>query len=87
MQNGGEGIRTTLVVQQGGQIPVEVGPNDTTVEIKIVGTNSSKSFDVEPNKTSSVPVPPVPGGTLLFVTVGKGLRARVTVVEVVSSFR
>jgi hypothetical protein len=83
MQNGGEGMRS---VQQGGTISVDVGPYDTSVDVKIAGSSDSSTFEVEPGKGVTIPVPPVPGGTLLFVTVGKGLRARVIVIEVISSF-
>ncbi len=83
MQNAGEGVRS---VQQGGTISVNVGPNDTSVDVKVAGSSDSSTFDVDPGKNVNIPVPPVPGGTLLFVTVGKGLRARIIVVEVVSSF-
>jgi len=34
MQNAGEGVRS---VQQGGTISVNVGPNDTSVDVKVAG--------------------------------------------------
>lgn len=83
MQNG-EGIRVPVAVTQGGQITVNVGPNDSTVEISVAGTDKAQVVDVEPNKDATITVPPVPPGTFLFVTVGKGLRARVIVVEVIA---
>jgi len=83
MQNG-EGIRVPMVVTSGSTITVNVGPNDTTVEINIAGTDKTQVVDVPPNKDASVQVPAVPPGTLIFITVGKGLRARVLLVEVVA---
>ena len=83
MQAGGEGIRGPQVVLQGGSIVVEVGPNDTTVEVD-AGTKPVTSHPVQPGKTATIPVPPVTPGTILAVTVGKGLRARMILVEVVA---
>lgn len=75
-----------MVVAQGGTIEVDVGPNDATVEIKDGDPNNSRTFNVEPGKRASIPVPPVPGGTVLTVSVGRGARARTILVEVVSTF-
>lgn len=86
MRQQGEGIRTSMVVPQGGTIEVDVGPNDATVEIKDGNPSNSATFKVEPGKRASIPVPPVPGGTVLTVSVGSGARARTILVEVVSSF-
>ncbi len=77
----GEGVRA---VQQGGSVSVEVGPNDSTVEISTAGNNDTTSTRVEPNKTATVPIPDVPGGTLLLITVGKGSRRRTILVEVIA---
>ena len=84
MIQGGEGIRTSGTAVQGGTFNVDVGPNDTSVEVSIGGTGESSSHDVSSGKSASIPVPPVPGGTLLFITVGKGLRARIIVIEVIA---
>lgn len=84
MSQGGEGIRTSGVAVQGGAFNVEVGPNDSTVEVSASGSSTSTSHDVEPNKTASIPVPAVPAGTVLMVTVGKGARARTVIIEVIA---
>ena len=84
MQGGGQGVRTAAPVVQGGSVEVDVGPNDSTVEISVAGADHTSSVKVEPNKRASIPVPPVPGGTLLFISVGKGARAQVIVVEVIA---
>jgi hypothetical protein len=63
---------------------VNVGPNDSTVEVSVSGTGSTSSTDVPPGKTVSVPIPDVPGGTFLFVTVGKGARRRTIIVQVIA---
>jgi hypothetical protein len=80
----GEGIRVPAVVAPGGTMIVNVGPNDATVEVSVAGSNQTTSHTVPANKDVAIPVPPVPGGTVLFVTVGKGLRARTIEVLVVS---
>ncbi|MBL8724818.1 MAG: hypothetical protein JNK49_12280 [Planctomycetes bacterium] len=66
---------------------VEVGPNDSTVEVKDGDPNHTKSYDVEPGKTANIPIPGVPAGTVLLIKVGRGARARMIWVEVVSTFR
>ncbi len=71
----------------GGTVTVEVGPNDSTVEVKDGDPNHSKSYDVEPGKTAQIPVPNVPPGTVLLIRVGRGARARLLMVEVVATFR
>lgn len=80
----GEGVRVSSPVAQGGTIHVEVGPNDSTVEVSEGPSGSTSTHDVTPGKTASIPVPSVPPGTVLSVTVGKGPRARIVLVEVVA---
>jgi hypothetical protein len=83
MQNG-EGIRSSITVQQGGVINVDVGPNDSTVEMSVDGSGHATSTSVPPGKQVSIPVPDVPPGTLLHVTVGRGNRTRFILVEVIA---
>lgn len=83
---GGEGIRAVTQVPQGGTIQVDIGANDSTVEISGGNLQGTTVHQVDPGKTASVPVPPVPGGTILSISVGKGLRARIILVEVVALF-
>ncbi len=80
----GEGVRSTTTAPQGGTVTVNVGPNDASVEVSSAGSSDTTTHDVEPNKDASIPVPNVPPGTFLFITVGKGLRARVIVVQVIA---
>ena len=80
----GGGTRTTGTAVQGGTVTVNVGPNDSSVEVSVAGSDDTTSHDVEPNKDASIPVPNVAPGTLLVITVGKGLRARVLLVEVIA---
>lgn len=84
MTQDGEGIRTTATAVAGGQITVNVGPNDTTVEISIAGSDKVDSLPVPPNKDAVVTVPLVPPGSFVLITVGKGLRKRVILVEVIA---
>lgn len=83
MRQGG-GVRTTGVAVQGGTVTVNVGPNDSSVEVSSAGSSDTTTHDVEPNKDAAIPVPNVPPGTILMITVGKGLRARVIEVEVIA---
>jgi hypothetical protein len=83
MLQNGEGIRGPAVAQSGGTIEVEVGPNDTTVEVSTGNAAETTSHDVTPGKTASIPVPTLPGGGVIWITVGKGVRRRTIIVEVV----
>jgi hypothetical protein len=86
IQGGGPGVRGPTTVPAGGQISVKVGPNDTTVEVQAAGgTARPTTHPVNPNKTAQLPVPSVPPGTRLFVTVGTGLGAQTIIVEVVDT--
>jgi hypothetical protein len=80
----GEGIRAVTPVQQGGTIEVDVGTSDDTVEVSGGSAQTTSSHPVTPGKRAEIPVPNVPGGTILSVTVGKGARARVILVEVIA---
>jgi len=87
MQGGGSGLRGPQAVPQGGTIQVEIGPNDTEVEVSEAGVGTPTRHPVPPGKTATIPVPNVPGGTLLYVSVGKGRRARIILVEVFALLR
>lgn len=63
---------------------IEVGPNDTTVEISVGNSDQTVSVPVPPGKEAVVPVPNVPPGSVLWVSVGKGLRRRTILVEVIA---
>jgi hypothetical protein len=63
---------------------ITVGPNDTSVEIGAVGHGKAVSHTVIPGKTNTLPVPPLPPGTVLSVRAGKGLRMRVVYVEIIA---
>ena len=84
---GGDGVRAATPVMQGGTISVDVGPNDATVEISSGSLPGTEIHDVTPGKNASILVPNVPPGTILSVSVGKGARSRVVLVEVVALFR
>jgi hypothetical protein len=83
-QGDGEGVRAPLSAPQGGSFTVELGPNDSTVDIVLTGGGKVASHSVTPGKEVTLPVPPVPGGTLIFISVGKGSRRRYHVIEVVA---
>jgi hypothetical protein len=81
-QGDGEGLRAPLTVEQGGSFTVEVGPNDSTVEIVLGSGGKIISYSVTPGKEVTLPVPSVPAGTIIFISVGKGERRRKHVIEV-----
>ena len=79
----GQSLQAPETVLQGGTIDVQVGPNDSAVQVSS-GPGSTTTHDVPGTKAVTIPVPPVAGGTMLVVTVGKGLRRRVVLVEVIA---
>jgi hypothetical protein len=84
VQGGGEGVRGPSVVVQGATFSIEIGPNDSTVEVSSTMGGKTYTFPVVPGKQADLPVPPVPAGTTLIVTVGRGSRRRVHAMEVVA---
>ena len=64
---------------------MDIGPNDSAVDVSATGSDDVSHFNVTPNKTAEIPVPNVPPGTVLHVTVGKGNRLRIIIVEVVGT--
>lgn len=86
-QDPGGGIRGPTVVAEGGSITVDLAPNDTTVEVSEAGGGFHQSTEVPPGKSATVPIPGVRAGAVLYVRIGRGPRARLLVVEVVSTFR
>ncbi len=84
LAQGGSGLRCSSVVMQGGTIDVEVGASDTTVQVTDGSLGGTSTHSVPPDRKVSIPVPAVPGGTILAVSVGRGLRATVILVEVIA---
>ena len=80
----GEGLRSVGSATPGGSITVEIGPNDSTVEVEVAGSDGTTSHSVTPGKAATIPMPNVLPGTVLFVTVGTGLRARVIEVTIIA---
>lgn len=86
MMRQGPSLRGPSVASQGGTMEIESGAFGSSVEVGVAGGSSSTSHTVGPDGKVSIPVPPVPGGTLLAITVGKGARMRILLIEVVSPF-
>jgi hypothetical protein len=84
---GDPGLRGPAMAAQSGTIDVEIGPNEVSIDMGEVGAGERASFAVGSGRRLSVPVPQVPPGTLLAITVGRGLRAKVLLVEVVATAR
>jgi len=76
------GLRVSATATVGGTFQVESGTSDPTIEVTDVATGVTQSFPVDPSKSTSIPVPAVPPGSVLIVSVGRGRRARVALIEV-----
>ena len=77
-------LRGPATASVGGTITIEVGTNDGTVQVCPRNSNRTASHHVPGNKRVVVPVPNVPPGTLLVVSVGSGDRAYCILIEVVA---
>lgn len=84
IQDVGSGIRGPGAVVQGSSITIEVGTNDTTVEVTAPGVGKI-TYDVPPGKTLTFPVPNVSAPTAVTIAVGRGLNRKVIIVEVISA--
>ena len=80
----GNGISGSSTVPQGGTIVVHVTTGDATVSVSTGGIGDAKSFPVAADGTATIPVPTLPGGTLVCVSVGAGLKKKYLLVEVVA---
>ena len=84
-QGPGSGIRGPSTATPGGTVVVEVGSADTTVEVGTPGGGVLGTFPVGGDRKVVIPVPSLPGGTLLWVRAGRGLGAKVILIEVVET--
>jgi len=84
MQGSGN-IRVPSTAPEGGAIQIEVGSASGSVSVSLGGPNSTR-HDIPPSGVVSIPVPPnATGGTVVSITIGKGLNKKVFLVEIVSS--
>lgn len=74
-------LRVSGTATSGGTIHVDVATADTTLEISVPG-HGTRSLPVPPGKRVQVPVPDLPPGSRLSITVGRGGRRVVLQVEV-----
>lgn len=81
---GDEGIRVSPFATPGGTVIVNVGANDTVVEVCVSGSREGFVYQVQRDKDTAIPVPPVAPGSTLIVRVGKGARRRRAVVVIVA---
>ena len=78
------GIRCSPFAAPSGSVTVNVGPSDASVEVINPATGEVTTHPVEPGKDTQVPIPNVPGGTILILRAGKGLNSRNVVIEVIA---
>lgn len=83
MPQDGEGLRGPQLAPAGGSITVDVGPSDRSIDVS-TGAAQTTTYPVPQGKSVTIPVPPVPPGTVVTITTGKGLGKRVIYVEVVA---
>ena len=76
MPQNGEGIRVTGTAVPGGTITLNLGPNDSHVEVSVGGSSKTSKYFVPGNKNTPIPIPVVPPGTSVVIAVGKGNRKR-----------
>lgn len=81
---GGAGLKGPTTALQGGTITVEVVTSDAFVQVSAGAPGDALHFRVPTDRTVVIPVPAVPPGTILQISVGRGLRRRAILVEVVA---
>ncbi|MCA8978067.1 MAG: hypothetical protein KDC98_25295 [Planctomycetes bacterium] len=81
----GGGLRGPQTATPGGSITVNVGPNDSSIQVTDPTTQNTTTHKVEPGKDTTIPMPNAPGGTMVRVQIGKGLNAQFLVVELQST--
>lgn len=72
------------VAQAGGTVQVEVASADIAVTVVAQGSTDVRNYPVPPSKAVAVPIPQVPPGTILILSVGRGLLVHHMLVEVVA---
>lgn len=80
----GPSLRGPATVTQGGVIDIEVSSGSETVEVSVAFGDPPTSYKVGPDGSVSIPAPQAPGGTIIIVSVGKGLTARRITIEIVA---
>ncbi|MCA8950758.1 MAG: hypothetical protein KDE27_14745 [Planctomycetes bacterium] len=64
---------------------MNVGTNGPTVEIVNPSTGTTTTHNVEPGKDTTLPLPNDPGGTILVLKVGTGLKSQVVLIELIET--
>jgi hypothetical protein len=82
---GGEGMVTSTTATPSSSVSVEVGPNDGSLHVTNSNTGGETRIPTTPGKTTVVPIPNVPPGTIIAITIGRGSNQRIIYVEVVST--
>lgn len=78
-------LRGPSTVSSGGSIQVEVASGDKSVYVGQGGQGDRTQVPVPPDRKVTIPVPPVPPGTVIVISVGTGLNSQVLLVEVVDT--
>lgn len=85
MQNG-EGIRSSSsAAAPGGSITVTSGTTDSSVTVTVAGSDKSTSHKLDGNKSATITIPPVPPGTIIYISVGEGKRERIIIITVIAA--
>lgn len=77
-------INAPAVVTQGGSIDITLGSNESTIDIKDSHTGEVTTMKVPPGKDITLPVPNLPGGTIIAIRIGNGARSRTIFVEIIA---
>ena len=76
------GVSGPGTASQGSSVTVSVSSGDASVTVSTSGAGST-TVPVPPGGVVKLPVPNVPPGTVLVVSVGKGNRKSIHLVEVI----
>lgn len=79
------GIRGPQTGTPGGSITVNVGPNDSSIQITDPVTGTTTTIKVQPGKDTTITLPNAPGGTIVHIQIGTGANAHFLLVELIST--
>ena len=63
---------------------MNVGPNDSTINVVNNTTGDTTKSDVSPGKDTQVQIPNVPDGTIIYIEIGRGMNRKIITVLVIA---
>lgn len=81
----GGGLRGPTHAAAGSTVTIDAGTNDGDITVVDPTTGASVHVPAAPGKGTEIPMPNAPGGTIVIVRVGRGLRCSYLLIEIVEA--